>query len=161
MNSQLQNDKTLSKFGTLYLVQVIYYNIPDPTINSGTRIERHELTASKEKALKLHQEMVDDAKTMYPDQNDFNILNQDPDETTKLTLVKHTTLKNRHASTKEGVDIVIDTQIINLGQNDINRLCQQTAFPKTSSADNNSTTLADTLKQQLPAGSKINIDIQI
>lgn len=161
MNSQLQNDKTLSKFGTLYLVQVIYYNIPDPTINSGTRIERHELTASKEKALKLHQEMVDDAKTMYPDQNDFNILNQDPDETTKLTLVKHTTLKNRHASAKEGVDIVIDTQIINLGRNDINRLCQQTASPKTSPTTNNSVTLADTLKQQLPTGSKINIDIQI
>lgn len=161
MNSQLQNDKTLSKFGTLYLVQVIYYNIPDPTINSGMRIERHELTASKEKALKLHQEMVDDAKTMYPDQNDFNILNQDPDETTELTLVKHTTLKNRHASTKEGVDIVIDTQIINLGHQDIDNLYQQINSSKKRSVNTNSATLADTLKQQLPAGSKINIDIQI
>ena len=158
---QLNNEKTLSKFGTLYLVQVVYYNIPDPTIKPGTRMERHELTTSKEKALKLHQEMVDDAKTMYPDQNDYNILNQDPDETTKLTLVKHTTLKSHQADAKDGVDIVIDTQIINLGHNDINRLYSQTTSLKTSSTNNNSVTLADTLKQQLPAGSKINIDIQI
>ena len=158
---QLNNEKTLSKFGTLYLVQVVYYNIPDPTINPGTRMERHELTTSKEKALELHQEMVNDAKSMYPDQNDYNILNQDPDETTKLTLVKHTTLKSHHASAKEGVDIVVDTQIINLGHNDINRLYSQTASLKTSSTNNNSVTLADALKQQLPTGSKINIDIQI
>ena len=158
---QLNNEKTLSKFGTLYLVQVVYYNIPDPTINPGTRMERHELTTSKEKALELHQEMVNDAKSMYPDQNDYNILNQDPDETTKLTLVKHTTLKSHQADAKDGVDIVIDTQIISLGHNDINRLYSQTASLKTSSTNNNSVTLADALKQQLPTGSKINIDIQI
>lgn len=158
---QLNNEKTLSKFGTLYLVQVVYYNIPDPTINPGTRMERHELATSKEKALELHQEMVNDAKSMYPDQNDYNILNQDPDETTKLTLVKHTTLKSHQADAKDGVDIVIDTQIISLSHQDIDNLYQQVNPGKKHSINTNATTLADTLKQQLPAGSKINIDIQI